>query len=93
MSQRPWLGCRPKHDLDGEDQLVLKMAADTQLLLAHVELQYLDHGHTICMTFMPGNQFFDVVHHYHERRVLFLSEAFFFFCPKALLPHLKLHGG
>ena len=47
----------------------LRMVVDT-LLLA---LQYLDHGHTIHMTFMPGNSFFDVAQHYPERRVLFLS--------------------
>ena len=49
----------------------LRMAADTQLL----ELQYLDHKCTICMAFMPGNQFFDVAQHYPERRLLFLSQG------------------
>ena len=45
------MGCNVVQSMISTAKTNLKMAADT-LLLA---LQYLDHGHTTCITFMPGN--------------------------------------
>ena len=51
VSERYRLGCRAKNDIL-TPKTNLRMAADTLLLAP----QYLDHQHTIRMTFIPGNQ-------------------------------------
>ena len=85
VSERYWLGCRPKHDFDGEDQLEdgCGHLAPCPTIFGPRDTQYVWNSYLVI-------SFFDVAHHYPERRVLFLSHIF---VPTRwpVLPSLVLH--
>ena len=64
MSERYWLGCRPKHDVEGEDQL-----EDGCGHLTQGTTSFGPWTHNMHDIYASGNQFFDVAQHYPERRV------------------------